>query len=451
MSETTGTPEQSEIRRLQDQVASLQRQLESTQPAPKPQRHWVRTFWSTLLIVVACLLAPLSMVSVWARGEVTDTNRYLATVAPLAEDPAIQQAITNRITEQIFKHIDVPALTSEAVAAISANRELTAQQTAALQALTGPLNQGIQSYTEDAVNKVVRSPQFAAAWVEANTLVHQRLNDVLTGQNADRALQIQDNQVVLDLGNLIAQVKQRLIDRGFNIAERIPTTDATIVLFDVPNATTIQTGYNLLNTLGFWLPLIAVTLAVLGVFVSHTPAKALAWFGFGLTLAMVVGAGLLAFGRTSYLNELPETVNVAAATVFFDQFTVFLRQSMWAGAVAGVTLLLAGLLLGRGRVATGVRSVPVTAAAAIQGWLDQLGLHLTGVRTWVAAQAGGLRIAAALTALVFVMLQRYKTPGLIIWTTVGLLVVLFVVQILASGVEEETSEGSGKSRPVPAG
>ena len=56
----------------------------------------VRTFWSTLLIVVACVLAPLSVVSVWARGEVTDTSRYVQTVAPLASDPAVQQAVTNR-------------------------------------------------------------------------------------------------------------------------------------------------------------------------------------------------------------------------------------------------------------------------------------------------------------------------------------------------------------------
>ena len=35
------------------------------------------------------------------------------------------------------------------------------------------------------------------------------------------------------------------------------------------------------------------------------------------------------------------------------------------------------------------------------------------------------------------MLQRYKTPELILWTTAVLLVVLFVIQILASGVDED--------------
>jgi hypothetical protein len=228
-------------------------------------------------------------------------------------------------------------------------------------------------------------------------------------------------------------VKQQLIDSGFTIAEKIPaTTTTTIVLFQAPKAALIQTGYSILNSVGFWLPLIAITLAVVGIFVSHTPRKALAWFGFGLVLAMAVGAALVSVARIAYLANLPPTVNVPAATAFFDQFTVFLRQSLWAGAAAGLVLFLGGLLMGSGKVATGFRRIPVTAAAGIQRWLASIGVSMNAVRAWVGTQATGLRIALALGALVFVMLQRYRTPELVLWTTAALLVALFVVQILAS-------------------
>lgn len=434
MSDVSGAPDQDEIRRLQSQVNDLQQQL-TTQKRP---RHWVRTFWSTVLIVVACILAPLSMVSVWARGEVTDTSRYVATITPLASDPAIQEAVTTRVTAEVLAQLDVPALTNEAVGAISSNRDLTPQQTAALQALAGPLTSGIESLTQNVVEKIVDSPQFAAAWVEANTVAHERLNAVLSGQDSSSAVQVQDNQVVLDVGNLVAQVKQRLIDRGFTLAEKIPaTSQATIVLFQAPNATALQTGYSVLNTVGFWLPLVAITLAVIGIFVCHTPRKALTWFGFGLLLAMAVGAAALGASRIAALNALPDTVDKDAATAFFDQFTVFLRQSLWAGALAGAVLFIGGLLMGPGRVSTGVRRVPVAAAGGIQHWLASLGLGMNSARSWVRGQATALRIGAALIALVFIMLQRYKTPGLVLWTTVGLLVVLFLIQILAS--EEEAT------------
>lgn len=438
-----------EIQRLRSEVTRLQNQLGQAPTAPKQQRRWVRTFWSTVLIVVACLLAPLSVVSVWARGEVTDTNRYVETVAPLASDPAVQAAVTTRITDEIFTYIDVPALTKEAVDTISQNRDLTAQQSAALQALTGPINSGIESYTEDAVAKVVQSDQFAAAWVQANTLVHQSLQNALAGNYSNDVIGLENNQVVLNLGNLVDQVKQQLISSGFTVAERIPTVDQTLVLFNAPNATAIQTAYSVLNTIGFWLPLIAMALAIIGIFVAHIRSTALAWFGFGLTAAMATGAAMLGFARIEYLNSLPVTVNNAAATAFFDTFTTFLRQSLWAGVVGGLVIMLAGLVLGTGRVASGVRSVPVKAAAAIQDWLQSLGLAMTGARRWVAAQATGLRIAASLAALVFIMLQRYKTPDLIFWTTVVLLVVLFVIQIFASGVDEQDSPVEGGPAPAP--
>ena len=42
--------------------------------------------------------------------------------------------------------------------------------------------------------------------------------------------------------------------------------------------------------------------------------------------------------------------------------------------------------------------------------------------------------------------QQYKTPDLIIWTTVFLLVALFIVQIFASGVDDDTA--SADAAPI---
>jgi hypothetical protein len=69
--------------------------------------------------VVACVLAPLSVVAIWTRNQVTNTNRYLATVTPLASDPAIQNAIADQITAQMFTYIDIKGLTTQAVDALA--------------------------------------------------------------------------------------------------------------------------------------------------------------------------------------------------------------------------------------------------------------------------------------------------------------------------------------------
>ncbi len=56
---------------------------------------------ATVLIVVGCLLAPLSVLAVWAANQVSDTGRYVANVEPLIHDLAIQNALTDKITNEV--------------------------------------------------------------------------------------------------------------------------------------------------------------------------------------------------------------------------------------------------------------------------------------------------------------------------------------------------------------
>ncbi len=434
---TDGVPagDEARIKELEAEVARLQtkldRQPKDVADTAKPPSHRWRTFWSVVCITVACLLAPLSIAAVWARGEVTDTERYVATVAPLASDPAIQSAVSSRITEEILNYIDIPALTQEAIGTISTNRDLTPRQVAALTALAGPLDSGIEGFIGDKVTQIVQSDTFAAAWTEANTRAHTRLNQVLSGDTTG-PVSIEGNDVTLDLGQVLAQVKQDLVNRGFTVAEKIPTVDTQIVIFQSDNLAAAQRAYSALDTLGFWLPIVAVVLALVGVFVAQDSRKGLIGFGIGLSLAALASAVLLAVGRTEYLNALPDTVNAPAATAFFDTLTYYLRQALWAALAAGVVLILAGILTGPTRFAKGVRGLASRGAGAIQGQLAEWGAGMDGVRGWVAGNAGGLRIGASLLAIGFIMLTRYKTVSLIVWTTVALLVVLFIIQILAS-------------------
>ena len=90
-------------------------------PPEKPvrrRRGW-RTPVAALLIVVGCVLAPLSVVAVWTANQVSDTSRYVANVEPLIKDPAIQNALTDKLTNEIVTQIDVKGLTDQAAAELS--------------------------------------------------------------------------------------------------------------------------------------------------------------------------------------------------------------------------------------------------------------------------------------------------------------------------------------------
>ncbi|MFN8126673.1 MAG: hypothetical protein U0R64_09230 [Candidatus Nanopelagicales bacterium] len=432
---------QDEVQRLQHEVEELQEQLaeaesHATAPVAKEPRHRMRSFWSAVLIIVACILAPLSVVAVWAKGEVTDTDRYVATVAPLASDADIQAAVSTRVTDEILTAIDLPAVTQEAIATITENRNLDPRKQAALEALAGPLDSGIESFIGSEVTKVVQSQQFAQLWTQANTKLHEQLNLALSGQDSG-AVELQGDEVVLDVGDVVTEVKNALVAKGFTVAEKIPAVDTSIVLFQSQSLAKAQTAYSMLNTLGMWLPIVTFALGLLGVFVAKSPRRALLGFGIGLTIAMVVSGIAYQIGRADVLANLPADSSTAAATTLLDTVSYFLRQALWAGAVAGVVLILTAIMIGPSRFAVGVRGLCKRAAAAIQRQLASWGATMNSARSFVANQATGLRIAAAIIAVGFVLIQHYKTPGLIVWTTVALLVVLFIIQIFASGSDDD--------------
>jgi hypothetical protein len=167
--------ERAELERLRGEVADLRSQVSAVpaiveQPVvapPRVRRQRWRSVVATLLIVIGCILAPLSVVAVWAKNQVTDTDRYVATVTPLASDPAIQNEVADKITAETFVRLDVAGITNQAVDAL-ADRGLPPLVATQLHALSGPLSSGVQSYVRIEVGQVVAGDAFADAWISAN-------------------------------------------------------------------------------------------------------------------------------------------------------------------------------------------------------------------------------------------------------------------------------------------
>lgn len=63
-----------------------------------------------ILVVLVCILAPVSVLAVWLHSTVLDTDQYVATVAPLAHKPAVQEAIATRVTNALVASTDLEFL-----------------------------------------------------------------------------------------------------------------------------------------------------------------------------------------------------------------------------------------------------------------------------------------------------------------------------------------------------
>jgi len=421
--------EHAELQRLREEVAQLRSQPggPAGPAAPGRRRHlgW-RGPVATVLIVVGCLLAPLSVFAVWTANQVSNTDRYVANVEPLIHDPSVQRALTDDITRQITTRLNVKGLAEQAAGALT-QRGLT-RVGALLNNFSSQLASATYGFIHTQVAKIVASPQVARLWVQVNRQVHAQLVKALSGQG-NGAVTISNNQVVLNLGPFINVVKRDLANRGLTIVTRLPNINPTLALFSAKYLVKAQAGYRLLNTLKWALPFISLALLGLGVYVARSHRRALIGAGLGLAASMVVlGLGLTIF-RGVYLNSVPPRVLPAdAAAVLYDTLIRFIRDGLRIILVVGLIIAIAAFFSGPSVTAVRTRG----AFKSGFDWLRRSGEH-AGVSTgpagrWTYTHRRALRITAVIIAsLVFVFW------GLSSWVTA---VVIAVVLLIVLGLIE---------------
>ena len=446
--------ERAELERLRAEVADLRSQASTTAaadidqpvvPTPRPRRQRWRSVVATLLIVIGCILAPISVVAVWTKNLVTDTDRYVATVAPLASDPAIQSAIADKITAEIFTHLDVAGITNQAVDAL-AERGLPPLIATQLHALSQPLSSGVQSFVRDQVGEVVASEAFANAWLTANREAHKALVAALTGETRE-GVTIENDTVSINLGPIIQEVKQRLIDRGFELASRIPNVNPSFVLVQSDYIAQARGAFNLLNAIGNWLPVVALFFLAIGIYVAKGHRRALVGVGLGLAGGMLALGLALALFRTIYLNELPLGVLTRdAAAAFYDTLVRFLRLGLRMVLVLGLVIALAGFLTGRSTTAVRARAGLTKGIGWLRGGAEQAGFRTGPVGAWVYTYKKVLWVAViAIAALVLVFWDQ-PTGRVVLGITLGVLVALVIIEFLGrppSPAEPELVEPEG--------
>lgn len=425
---------------LERENAELRARLLVEQPPPGgdgrrvaatrgPRR--LRTVACVVLILLGALLAPVGAVAAWAQRELTDTDRYVATVGPLASDPTVQSAVAGRITREVVSRIDVAALLGEVTSGLQ-ERGVPSRATDAIGALQAPLTSGVESFVRRAADEVVSSDAFEQTWVQANRVAHQQLVQVMRGEQGD-VLQVgQDGQLTIQLSGVIELLKQRLVDRGLGVAARIPEVDASFTLVQSSELVTLQNRYAQVVALTTWLPWVALGLLAAGVLVAVHRMRALMVAGLALAAAMVVLAVGLAVARGLYLDALSGRVlRLDAAEVVFDRLVAFLRATLRTVGVLGLVVALAAYLGGSSASARSLRAGFSRAAARGRGAAEDRGVTTGPVGLWLGRHKGFARAVVVGLAVLWLLLAGTPTPGLIVTIAVVALVVLGLLELLA--------------------
>jgi hypothetical protein len=418
--------ERAELEALRAEVAQLR-----SRPAPA-RRHrlsW-RTPVATLLIVLGCILAPVSVLAVWTANQVSNTNRYVANVTPLISDPAIQNALTDKITNEIVTQLNVPGLTSQAATLLD-QKGLTRVSTL-LQGFSGSLESAVQGFVHTRVHKIITGPRMASAWVQVNRVAHEQLVVALSGRTtSNSAVSVSNGQVTIDLAPFIQIAKQDLASRGLSIVNSIPIVHVTFALFPSKDLVKAQTAYRLINDLKWVLPIVTLVLLGLGIYIAkgHRRATIAAGLGFAASM-LVLGAGLLIV-RSIYLNAVPnDTLPGDAAAAAFDTLVRFIRIGLRTLLVVGLVVALGAFITGPSVTARGIRAGFARAFSWVRRRGESIGVSTGPVGRWTYAHRRALRIAAVtLAALIFVF-SVPTTAAVVVVIVVLLLVVLGLIELI---------------------
>ncbi|MFC4515699.1 hypothetical protein [Streptomyces ehimensis] len=390
-----------------------------------------RTVTASVLLVLTFLLAPLAVVAAWVNSQVSDSDRYVQTVAPLATAPSVRNALTDRLTARVVDKVDFRALT-DALGRALAKTEAPSAVVDNTALLTGPLKNAMTTAVHNVVNKVVTSDQFTEAWDIANRRAHAAVVKTLTGEG-NSAVQARGDTIVLDIGTLVDNVKKRLVDEGYQKAAAIPDVDKTIPLFTTDKLDKAQGLMRLLDVVGTWLPVTTLALAAIAVWTAPSHRVGLMAAAIGTGVMMVVLLIGLAVMRRVYLGSVPTDVLPAdAASTIYDTFVRFLRASTRTLLVTAVITAVAGYLYGPGRGARFVRSVTARGTGATGRALARSGVRTGATGRWLEAHRAwttGVVIAGGAVALV---LWNYPTAACVALVLGIVLVVLALLGILAA-------------------
>ncbi|NGN64324.1 hypothetical protein G5C51_10460 [Streptomyces sp. A7024] len=376
----------------------------------------IGSFLSALLIVLGCVLAPLSAVAVWASNQVGNTDRYVATVEPLADDPDVQKAVANRVTDAVMEHVDAAALLQQAAPADRPALER------ALGRIDGPLDKAMRSFVHSTADRVVQSDAFPTVWTEVNRAAHASVNKALTGEGRG-AVKLENDAATVDLAPVVERVKERLVQAGLPAADRIPEVHTELTLVQSEDIGKARTGFRLLQAVGNWLPVIALVLLTAGVLLARRRRRALAAAALGVAVAVALLGIALTVVRGVYLDALPDGVSHPAAESVYDTLVRFLRTGIRMLAVLGIAVALGAWLTGRGRRAAAVRGMWQSGLGAARSAATQAGLRTGPVGPWVHRWKRWLSWAVVAAA----------TLALILWQApTGLVVLLLVLAVLAA-------------------
>ena len=381
---------------------------EPTAPSTGTRQPRWRRFLVGFLVVLVCVLAPISVMGVWMRNTLLHTDQFVDTLAPLSDDPAIENAVANRVTNTLVESTDLEGRISDA---------LPTRAKPAAPFITG----GAEQLVHSIALKLAQSDRFDELWDRMLRRAHSSVVAVLQGKGTDNVT-TNKGEVVLHVGPVADKVLSALQERT-SLFDNVDakSVDREVVLVDSENLRKAQGLVDLLDNIANILPFVLLALLAIAIWLSGNRRRTVLRAALGIALGMALLLIVFNLGRTLYLDALPASVNESAATVVYDQVLSFLLTALRTAFVVAIIVAIGAWVAGPGRTATRIRMVARR---------EPTGEDVTPVGTFVGHYRNVLRVVVVAIGLIVLVALNHPTPIAVLVVAVLVLVGLGVVELL---------------------
>ena len=303
------TPEEIEAMRAENEALKAQL-AEASSTKSTASSRW-RSIIAWILVVLAVLSVVLAVFSVWLKSTITDEDRFVSTFGVLPEQEAIVTALSQRVADDL-------------IVAAAVEESLAESLPPNVAFLSVPVTEGVRQLTTQVAGEIIASDIFAGIWRAALRVSHQAVGTVLATEG----------RVVIDLDEAAASVADELADRGVTVFEGQEIDLPEIVLFESEQIAAAAQVVNLVDTLGWLTPLIALLLIAAAIGVSPNRRKTVAFLGFGSGVALLLDLAMFRVIRSSTVSSIGNDVSREAAEAAWAATLRFYLQGVW-----GVILL----------------------------------------------------------------------------------------------------------------
>jgi hypothetical protein len=271
---------------------------------------------------LAAILTPMARTSHWLNHTLLSSDRYVSTMAPLAQDRAFTNELAKQVTTAMY--VSLPA-----------------------DIRSNPAAAGLRQEVQQHVAEIMAQPSFQSVWNAANRRAQRDAVAVFTGKTVPGVRM--NGSVMVDLTPLVRPIVNQLDHSGIPLFDAIAPTliehhQLTVTLMSESQLHEARVVFGVLVHLEWILGIAAVALVAIGLFLSTMRWRLLGGYALGVVLTSAAALGDLvavraALSRRAVSLQIDQSLSVTV----FDTVDRYLRRDLWIvmAIAAGSALVLA--------------------------------------------------------------------------------------------------------------